>query len=686
MSMLQTGDMVAADQAHIKSTPIMRQGMEPFHALAEEIEELQQTLSDVAAVGGTEAARQIQRLSLELDSFAPAVTFIGQIKAGKTSLVNALSGHPGLLPADVNPWTSVVTSLHLQHVRNEGAPVASFTFFEDSEWDKLIEGGGRIGELSARAGADKEHAKLVAQVNEMREKTKQRLGRKFEMLLGQTHRYNTMEEGLIERYVCLGDDFDTEHAAARQGQFADITKSAELFLDAPALPMPLTLRDTPGMNDTFLMREQITIGAIRDSRICVVVLSAHQALNTVDLGLIRMIANVQARQAIIFVNRADELSNPQQQIPEIRQSLRTTLKKHGAPADIEIIFGSALWANAALNGDVASLPDSSLQTLEICRGLSGNNSVADINPEGSAWIQSGVPELYAAMGERIRESSGASLLEGVSRRAGNVLAGLKATEGLVSLRVNSDQIQKMSPDEIEDLMNRISDDAHAELEIALSEVFGSFKSRVAQAHTRYVSRALDSLVQHLEENGDNQVWSYSADGLRMLMRSNYQVMLSKYRKHVTAIVEDTAVALTEAYGMVFDVTQDNFSVSPPEVPELPAPVGIAQTIVLDIHSSWWKRWWTKRRGYRAFAESFKDLIEAETAPMIEDLTVTQVDDIRRIAADLLDTFLEEQFEILEGISAKSNVSVEDLNELFGVNDQSRRAEMFDILADELRRD
>ena len=65
-----------------------------------------------------------------------------------------------------------------------------------------------------------------------------------------------------------------------------------------------------------MMREQITIRAIRDSRICVVVLSAHQALSSVDMALIRLISNIKSREVVIFVNRIDELSDPAKQIPE----------------------------------------------------------------------------------------------------------------------------------------------------------------------------------------------------------------------------------------------------------------------------------------------------------------------------------------------------------------------------------
>ncbi len=682
-------NMIPADEMEFmtnepKDLPAFtRLGMDPLRGLVQNMEDLQETLADIEAIGGDEVARRTQRMGMELDAFAPAITFIGQIKSGKTSLVNAVSGRPGLLPADVNPWTSVVTSVHLGHVRGEDDPVANFTFFEENEWDNLVENGGRIGELSARAGADKEHERLVEQIRMMREKTKARLGRKFELLLGQTHSYKTMEDGLIQRYVCLGDDFDSDKPGNRQGQFADITKTAELYLDAPNLPIALTLRDTPGMNDTFLMREQITIRAIRDSRICVVVLSAHQALNSVDLGLIRMIANVKSRSVVIFVNRVDELADPAQQIPEIKASLLQTLADHNGPADPCVIFGSALWANAALNGATDDLPQASLQALRDYRGLGETDQVEDTDPAHVAWVYSGVPDLFDALGERIAESSGQKLISHVRRRARNIVSGLRSSSAIVSLSANSDQIQKMSNGEVAELMRSIRETSQAEMTTALDSIFDGFNARVDQAHTRYISRALDGLLQHLERHGDDDVWSYSADGLRMLMRTAYQVMLSRFRKQVGGVMENTADRLTAAYGEVFDVTKENFSVQTPPLPDLPPPVTLAQTIVLDVSTSWWKRWWGKRKGYRAFADSFQELIEAETTPMVNDLKVGQITDVRALANEMLSAFLDEQINVLADICEKSQISIEDLHDLFGVTSQEEREELFEIIFDEL---
>ncbi len=677
-------DQTAAEASTQASWPaFMRQGLGPLQELRGQIEELQETLADIEAIGGTQVAKKIKRMTHELNAFAPAITFIGQVKSGKTTLVNTMSGRPGLLPADVNPWTSVVTSLHLGHVRSEGAPVATFSFFDEDEWDHLVKNGGRIGELSARTGADKEAERLRVQIAEMREKTKERLGRKFELLLGQTHSYQTLANDLIQRYVCLGDDFEIASAKDRQGQFADITRSAELYLDAPHLPLAVSLRDTPGMNDTFMMREQITIRSIRDSKICCVVLSAHQALNAVDMGLIRMIQSVKSRQVVIFVNRVDELANPQQQISEIHESLLNTLTNRDDSVGPQIIFGSGIWGEAALNGTLDNLPEASLAALEDYSTYAEIPGIDQMDDRSAVWALSGVPALFDALGERIAESSGCRALSSVRRRAANLVSGLRASSSIVTIRANSDKIQTMENTQIEVLMSRIANTATERLDTALDELFAGFGKRVDQAHARYVERAIAALLQHFENNGEDDVWSYSADGLRMLMRTAYQVMRSRFTKQQTKVLEATAADLTTAYGQIFDVSAENFSVETPGLPDLPPPVTIAQMIILDVKTSWWKSWWGQRKGWRAYSDGFRKLIEAETSPMLHDLKVTQVDEIRALAHANLTEFLSEQRSVLADICVKAQIKTEDLHGLFGTTTQEEREELFDILFEEL---
>ena len=662
----------------------MRLGLERMDNFHDEVADLEATLLDVVKLGGQDAEKKSNKLIKQLRSFEPSITMIGQIKAGKTSLVNAMVGRPELLPADVNPWTSVVTSLHLNAPLAEDAPTASFQFFSQDEWDHLVENGGRIGELSSRAGADDELEKVRSQIAEMREKTKARLGRKFELLLGQKHNYAELNDDLVQRYVCMGDDFEDLEEEDQQGRFADITKSADLYLDTAALPMPLCIRDTPGVNDTFMMREQITINALRDSRICVVVLSAHQALSSMDMGLIRLISNVKAREVIIFVNRIDELSNPAEQVPEIRDSILQTLADNNGPENPQLIFGSAYWANVALGTDLEDIVADSADAMFNWAEAALSAETANMETHELVWHLSGMPQLYQALSERIAEGPGAEILAASRKRALNLVAGVRASNAVVSMRLDGDSVAVMSPDALSAHLAKLEETNLKLLNDRMDIVFQQFGSRVDQSHKRFLDRALESLLQHLETKGEEEIWQYSPDGLRMLLRTSYQVMRRNVGSNCQQVFEAAATDLSDTYRTAFGVDVENFSITPPAPPEIPAPVSLGQTIALDLQTSWWKGWWKRRKGYRAFASGFYDLIEAETTPIVDELKVRQANDIRDKAEHELREFLAEQRAILEDIASKTELAMEDLEDIFGIKAQQERDELFEYILEELR--
>lgn len=680
MEEVANGDGLAVPPEQL---PFMRLGLEKLDVFHDDVTDLEATLADVVKLGGHDAEKKATKLIKQLRAFEPSITMIGQIKSGKTSLVNAMVGRPDLLPADVNPWTSVVTSLHLNAPLPEDAPTATFQFFSQGEWDHLVENGGRIGELSERAGADDELEKVRKQIAEMREKTKQRLGRKFELLLGQKHSYAELSDELVQRYVCMGDDFEDLDEDDQQGRFADITKSADLYLTADKIPMPICLRDTPGVNDTFMMREQITINALRDSRICVVVLSAHQALSSMDMGLIRLISNVKAREVVVFVNRIDELSNPAEQVPEIRESILQTLADNNGPENPEVIFGSAYWANMALSEDLDDIVADSAEAMFNWAEASLSAESAGMETKELVWHLSGVPDLYRALSERISEGPGAEVLSASRKRALNLVGGVRASNAVVSMRLDGDTVEVMSGDMLSAHLSELEVQSLKALDERLDIAFQQFGSRVDQSHKRFLDRALESLLQHLETNGEEEVWQYSPDGLRMLLRTSYQVM----RRNVTATCQDVygaaAADLANTYRSAFGVDVENFTITPPAPPDIPAPVSLGQTIALDLQTSWWKGWWKRRKGYRAFASGFYDLIEAETVPIVDELKVRQADDIRARATAELRDFHAEQRAILEDISSKSEIAIDDLEDIFGITAQQERDELFDYIFEEL---
>src|SRR5258707_3232401 len=112
------------------------------------------------------------------------IAVIGQVKAGKSSFVNALIGLPGLLPADVNPWTTAVTKLHFNCSNAPQGVAAAFKFFDHDEGKKIADGGGRIRELTERLVPGFTPVVLSRYLETMRRRAASRVGREFPRLRG----------------------------------------------------------------------------------------------------------------------------------------------------------------------------------------------------------------------------------------------------------------------------------------------------------------------------------------------------------------------------------------------------------------------------------------------------------------------------------------------------------------------
>jgi hypothetical protein len=679
MNMINT--TARADFAKAARAQLLYAGLEDLRQFAAESNRLRDALRTLESLGDDKISKRAERLGRQLDAFEPSVTMIGQIKSGKTSLVNALIGCPDLLPADVNPWTSVVTSLHL-HPETEGfRQSASFQFFDEDEWDRLVSGGGRIGELASRAGADDELEKIKRQVAQMREKSRSRLGRKFEVLLGQKRDYGYFDKDLIERYVCLGDDLEAHEQALSKGQgrFADITKSADLNMERLALPIRLCLRDTPGVNDTFMMREQITIRSIRDSRLCVVVLSAHQALSSTDLALIRLISHVKTRDVVIFVNRIDELSDPSAQIPQIAGSVRATLERHKGPAGAQLVFGSALWACRALEGDITKLPKSSLAALRNwSEGPHGAGPDGDRpDPVAQAWALSGLPALQASLSERIAQGVGAANSKRIAASALNLAGALVASDRLVAASGAGGGGTQLEGPAAQRRMAEISTSEATALRAEFDSILAVFSERLDRVQSSFLERAIASLVLHLERHGDAMPWTYDPAGLRVLLASSHQVVARKSQQAFDTAARRTAARMVELYNAAFGLGPEHIRITLPAAPAVPPPVTLARTIALDLSSTWWKRWWFQKRGYEAYAARFHDLIRSETNAMVDELRHDLAVGLRDAAIAAFDAFVSEQNTVFNALVDKRQrgaLSPETLGARGGPGDQAAQLE------------
>ncbi|KUJ81238.1 dynamin family protein [Ruegeria profundi] len=653
-------------------------GNEALSPMTTAMASLATQIDQLTEVADARSSARLATLKTRMENFTASVTLVGQVKAGKSSIVNILAGRPALLPSDVNPWTSVVTTLNI-NTRTEGDKKAKFTFFEQEEWDNLMVGGGRLGELANRAGADDEMDDIRRQISEMKAKSEARLGQHFDLLLGQSHQYEYFDEELIQRYVCLGDEDDPD-INPKTGRFADVTKSAELFMDIPQYPISLKLCDTPGVNDTFMVREQITLRSLRGSEVCVVVLAASQALTTMDMALMRIIAQFENRQIILFVNRIDELSDPVNQVPEIRDRIKDTLKQNNIDTNTSVVFGSALWAEAALTGNPDILTEESrraLNTFYLAAGFGDQAPSLD-----KIWALSGLPDLLLAMNERIAEGAGTRLLDRVRHRARNIASQIRATAVAKTLSKGQGVVREMDGVAPEEAVAKVTE----EYEKKVAELTASLRDKVLQrlksAETSFVKRATDSLIAHLEKKGEQGTWQYDPAGLRTLQKAAYFSFARSMRKEAGALYSAAANDVEALYQKLLGNHLGEFSIEAPIVPRVPPPLGIGRTIALDLQSTWWRRWWQRRKGFEAYAADYTRLIASEANSITKDLEENQIAAVlENVRAGLTD-FLREQSETLLSISASAEQDPNQAALMAGMTPKKSRDDILgDILKD-----
>jgi hypothetical protein len=203
--------------------------------------------------------------------------------------------------------------------------------------------------------------------------------------------------------------------------------------------------------------------------------------------------------------------------------------------------------------------------------------------------------------------------------------------------------------------------------------------RLDRSHRSFLERATASLIDHLDKHGEGAVWSYEPTGLRLLLRSAYQVFGAKAQGAAKKVFSEAAAGLTALYAEAFEGLAADFAIAPPPVSHIPPPVVIGQTIALDIQGNWWRNWWRRRRGYAAYATEFYGMIEAETDPIVTDLKVAQAGTVRSEMRALLEGFLEDQRQALLGLADHRAAAARGDVLLLSTHDQ-RRCTVKDTLA------
>nr|WP_246849235.1 dynamin family protein [Rubellimicrobium arenae] len=656
-------------------------GSDALCALNEERDELLDIIATLAAAADGTGQDRLRALGHDLRTHAATITVVGQVGAGKTSVVNALLGVPGLFPTGPTPTTAVITTAHLNRPPPRPHVEATFQFFERDEWDRLLTGRGRLGELAQRINFREEPELIRAEILAQRQAMRERLGRNFDLLLGQMHTYDQADPLVLRRY--LGARHDGAEAASGQVDYAGIVRSADLYLTRPGLPFPFALQDTPGVNGASLMREQVTLRCLRGAEICVLVVPAMQALTSVDLGLLRLLGPQERRPLILFVNRTDELDAPAEQVPQIRAALETALQAQGVGPLAGIVFGSALWAEGALSGRPGDLPErAQAGLLDWARAV--DLPVLDgADPCTSVWHLSGLPALLAAIGDGLSAGPTRRVLDRVRDELGVVatrsLAALPASD------VPSDDIAglNLGEPEVQARFKAMSQQLLAELRHDSAEARQALKTRLAAAADQFVESTVTEMLRHIEVYGIEGQWTCDPTRLRVQVRAAFMTFARDLRANGDDILGSAAKDTSRLYRDLLGDPGRGVVIAPPAMPPFPAPEAIGQPVRVDLGGGWWKRWIKLRRGAQAFAPAYRIGI-AQAASAILAETEGLASAAESALRSTLEAFLEEHGRHLVAFARAGQASGTALRSATGADRQQVLRQQIQAAADSLK--
>ncbi|WP_162183562.1 dynamin family protein [Halocynthiibacter namhaensis] len=396
-----------------------------------------------------------------------SVMVVGQVKVGKSMFVNGLTGRGGGLPSDVNPLTTVVTHLHFNMPLCQTAG-GDFHFYEEEDWQRLATRGA--GDVSGEASTHRD-VMLHAQIEGMKMRAEQKLGVNYRDFFGQTHRFDTVDTAILEQYICSESG---RHGIDRHDQYDDLVRVADVYFDTSPFPLPITITDTPGVNDPLLIRDEITWQTIGNADYYLVILSAHQAMSKMDETLMRALQENGSGRAIVFINRIDELSNCTEDAALLRTTVREGIRRIFGGPPSAVLAGSALWAHYAATGD-----DTDIDHDQVMSWINGNPALkarltADISAKKHhkgkdkveredilrhrALIASGMPEL-----RRFLSSIAAQKLSSldVSAEIFALHQLAQATETEAKMRIEELQnsnVSTLTPAEVLEILDSASQD------------------------------------------------------------------------------------------------------------------------------------------------------------------------------------------------------------------------------------
>ncbi len=472
--------------------------------LRSEIDFLKEALDSIEESVDRKTRPNFRELRNKLENWAARVAVIGQVKAGKSTFMNAFLHQENLLPSDVNPWTSVVTNIRI-NLPDDPKFGARFEFFDEADWEEIVDGNSKIRKLTEQLLPGFDTELLAQQSEEMKQRAQRRLGKHYHTLLGTHHDYDFLTPDLLQRYVCAGPGSDDGLERDSLGRYASLTKVANAYMRLPEFQVPTIVTDTPGVNDPFLVRDEFTCRSLDNSDVFIVALSAHQPLTDVDIALIRILAKQDNKDCIIFVNRIDELDDYNRELPGVMRDVSRRLKAAIPDIDFNMVAGSAYMANVAMRSDEeAAEARESLDNEELEEYLMEKYGEVPEDQVDRLLMASGLTEIKETLSEVIDNGVGSGQL---GQLLSDIRAELSATQFIT--RRERESVQSQVESVRGDIAEAAADDLEGEIE-GITSTHKTLEEHVTIADER-IEQAVSKSWSALEGRLVEEIKSFVAD-------------------------------------------------------------------------------------------------------------------------------------------------------------------------------
>ena len=296
---------------------------ENLHVLAESNQDLfAREIDQFKRTNGIDEPQQLAQAcqTLQDQNRLMNIGIVGRVKAGKSSLLNALifNGEP-ILPKAATPMTAALTTITWGEVFQAKVEFYSETDiaairFKSDQFEQRLATRKRecLEELVKRRNAQANSAPLdMAQLTNMADKKALSELQREEGLFAAYDQFQRMKRsGLDAATLHLHSEIQAgnpKELAARlhnyvgaDGTYMPFTKTVHVAMPLEAL-RDICIIDTPGMNDPVQSREERTVELLKTCDVVFIVSPAGQFLNEQDLEVMGRITQKEGIQELVLV-------------------------------------------------------------------------------------------------------------------------------------------------------------------------------------------------------------------------------------------------------------------------------------------------------------------------------------------------------------------------------------------------